>query len=235
MYQLFSIVLCVLSLFFVPACIKTYNLVPPETPQGVNKKDSRQITKEFVRSVKVYDEWETKAMFDVLWVSDDVMRSYVDLYCDRRGTLDKNKMLESENKVTRNDITFYVLADVRDKLHPLLNENLASWTMRLEFGDTKVVPHQKGIKEVELSSEMQSFFGCRYRNIKFKTAYLVTFPKFDPSGKPYITPGKPFRMIISSVAKECVLGWQGGEPVLIRCMRKENNRKLIKDEDYYWI
>jgi hypothetical protein len=221
-----------LSLLILPACIKTYKLVPPEAPQGKEHADSRAIVKNYVRSAKLYEEWETRAFFDVLWLSDQALTSYVNLYCARggKGAAQRDAMLKNELSRHKNYLTFYVLADVRDKLHPDLKDKDAAWKMHLDVDGKKIIPIKDGIKEIEISPELQSFFGYKYRRPKFKTAYVVKFPFSDVSGK-------PFKMIISSVHRQCELGWQGGHPVMIKNLRREKMKpgKFKKDEDYYWL
>lgn len=227
-----------LLIILLPACIKTYKLAPSESPQGEQHKDHRDIVNENLRSVKVYYQWETRAMFDVLWISDDTTKSYVDRYCLRRGKaqLDHDDMLQKELERNKKEIKFYMLADVRDKFHPSLSSPDAAWTIYLELsGDRKVEP--ESIKEVELRPEILAIFGHRFPKPKFKTAYEIVFPATDKSGVRYLDDDKPFNMVISSTNRECMLGWRGAHPVNVK--RVENKctkkRKLIKDEDYYWL
>jgi hypothetical protein len=190
-----------LSLLVIPSCIKTYKLVPSESSQGEELKEKREISREYVRSVKVYREWETDAMFDVLWVSNEVSEAYVDRYCMRRGKsdADKESMIAQELEKNKKEIKFYVLADVRDKFHPSLSDDNPTWTIYLQTKNNhKIVP--TSIKEVELDSEIIEFFGYRYRKPKFKTPYEVIFPATHITNKTptSITEKKPFKMIISS-------------------------------------
>jgi hypothetical protein len=215
------------------ACIKTYKLVPPETPQGKKLKDAKKISEECVRSAKVYDEWETSAGFDVLWLSDDARSSYTEKYCSRRGKseAERQSMLSKESQKNINKTTFYVLADVRDRLHPDMSDKKAAWTMYLEVDGKRIAPEKDSVKEVELAPELREFFGYRYKKPKFKTSYVVTFATT-------IEKNKPFKMILSSVSRQCELGWQGGEPVTIRCLAgkigKCKDGKFQRSEDYYW-
>jgi hypothetical protein len=219
----------------LPSCIRTYKLVPSESPQGSKYKDQREVVKDNLRSVKVYNEWETAAAFDVLWMSEQTQRAYVDSFCMRRGkdTAGHDLMLQTQLAKNESEISFYVLADVRDKFHPSLKDKNASWTMYLELAKSKILPTK--IEEVELDPEILALFGHRYAKPKFKIPYLVTFAAKDLDGKAYITPATPFKMVISSVARLCVLGWQGDEQVLVKEVDNTSQGAVIKDEDYYWI
>jgi hypothetical protein len=216
----------VLNLFVLSSCLKTYKLVPPETPQGEELKDVKKISEEYVRSAKVYDEWETRALFDVLWMSDDARNTANSLYNSRRG-LQPSSIVSTPNKTI-----FYVLSDVRDNLHPDMSDKDAAWTMYLEVEGKKIAPIKDSIKEVELSPEIREFFGYRYRKPKLKASYAVEFQTTIPQNK-------PFKMFISSTSRQCELGWQGGEPVTIRCFAGKKGKckdgKFHRHEDYYWL
>lgn len=227
-----------LFLLLAPACIKTYKLAPSESSQGKEHKDNREVVKENVRTARVYDQWETRATFDVLWLSDRAREAYVDSHCLRRGKDEhaRDTMLQRQLEENQHWISFYVLADVRDPFHPSLSDTNAAWTMYLDVGgQDKVLP--SSIKEVELDPEIVELFGFRFSKPKFKTPYLVKFPAKDVGGSPYVDASKPFKMIISSVNRQCELGWQGGQPVFVKTLQKVCSKKgkLIKDEDYYWL
>lgn len=219
-------------LFSLSACVHTYKLAPSEVPQGKEQKSHKQVTRENVRSARVYDQWETRAIFDVLWVSDDAHRAYADLYCARRGE-EGNRALYDQLvakglKENKEKATFYVLADVRDRMHKELNNKDAAWKMHLDINGKKVAPIKNSIKEVEMKPELRSFFGYKYKQTKFRTAYIVEFPAKKLTGV-------PFKLVLSSVARSCELGWQGAEEVCVKEVRrtKDKERKLI-DEDLYW-
>lgn len=226
-------------LIVFPSCVKTYKLAPSESSQGEEERDYRKIVKENIRSVKVYREWATDAMFDVLWFSPETTHAYVDLFCRRRGMNqnDKQETLKKEFEKLDKKIIFYVLADVRDKFHPSLTDTDATWTMYLKTGSgTKVRP--KMIVETEFPPEILSMFGHRYSAPKFKVPYRVEFPVADEQGIHYLAGDKPFKLVMNSTGRKCVLGWRGGHKVVVkhienRCKKKK--RKFFKDEDCYWL
>ncbi|MBU1008200.1 hypothetical protein KKA53_03930 [Candidatus Dependentiae bacterium] len=233
-------ILC--GVLLLSSCTKAYKLVPSESSQGKEHGDGRDldVVKENLRSVRVYDEWETSAMFDVLWMSDHTRRSYVDQYCARRGksAADKESMVGGELDKNRETISFYILADVRDPFHPELDDKNAAWTIYLDAYGKKIMPSSiKKIGIEELAPELLTLFGHKYRRPKFKKPYLVEFPIKDLQES--IQTKKPFMMVLSSVARQCEIGWQGGHPVLVKEIKnvssKQKGRKRVKDEDYYWL
>jgi len=218
----------------LPGCFKSYKLVPSESSQGKELTDKREVVKKNLRTVRVYNQWSTEAIFDVLWLSEQARRAYVDLYSTRRGKsgVQRKDLLDKELNELQNKIVFYVLADVRAKQNKSLSETNPSWTFFLEAGGTKIP--SSSIQEVELSPEAKALFGDRSRNPKFKIPYRVEFPA---SSVREDVLKKPFKMIISSVSRQCELGWNGGHPVKVKTIGKKRDEKgrLIKDEDYYWI
>lgn len=223
------IVVAILSLIVLPACVKTYKLAPSESPQGKEHKDQREVVKNNLRSARVYNQWETEALFDVLWMSPQTQEAYTKTYCMRRGkSVDAQQDMFNKEVAKANDKqTFYVLADIRDQFKPDLSTKDPAWTMYLTLHNGQRVG-PKTIKEQELAPEIYEIFGHRFSKPKYKTAYEVTFPACDLTG--------PFKMTISSTTRQCELGWKGAHPVSVKkkteCTKK---RKPIKDEDYYWL
>jgi hypothetical protein len=214
----------IITMTLLPSCIKTYKLVPSESTQGKEHPDKRKVIKDNMRSVRVYDQWQTDAMFDVLWMSEQTQHAHAELYHVRRGT---------PMKVTKKEgVEFYILADVRDQFHPELDDDDASWTMYLEVDGTKITPSK--IEKAQLDPEILSLFGHRFPRQKFKKPYRVTFPAGEM--KYTLAEKKPFTMVISSVLRQCTLGWNGAHPVCVKAEScAKNKRKLAKDEDYYWL
>ena len=53
--------------------------------QGEEMPSFSQEVKPFLRSVTIYDQLETKAWFDLLWLSDEVRTAYAKLHVERMG------------------------------------------------------------------------------------------------------------------------------------------------------
>lgn len=211
-------------------------MAPTESSQGKEHRDFREIMTENLRSVSVYNQWETVAHFDALWLSNDTRKEYVTRYCSRRGrSADETEdMLQKDVAKNRETATFYILADVRDKFFPSLSSMTPAWAIHLEMEDgTKVVP--KTIKEVDLEPEFVEMFGHRYKRPKFKLAYEVVFAAKTETL--VLDFKSPFKMVLSSTDRQCEMKWKDTPPV---CLKKINDvclkkRKIRKDEDYYWL
>lgn len=224
--KLFSRFLLISLMFLVPSCIKYHKILKKEFNQGQDHNDNREVAHNYIRSATVYDQFETRGIFNALWMADDVRAAYADVYCDKRGRSSEGKdaLLKRLLEENKHWITFYMLADIRDRVHSSLSEKTPAWTMYLDVGNgEKIDP--VSIKEVELDPEYQFFFGYRF-NLS-KVAYLVKFPAQDLSGVSYVKQGGKVNLVLSSVSKEVELVWD--------LSKIKKGEKLIKDEDFYWI
>lgn len=213
-------------LFFMTSCVKYYDLVKSEFPQGKDQPDQRTIAANYQRTATVYDEFQTKGVFNALWLSDELRTAYVDVYCDKRGLScdEKEEMLKRQLEENKHWVSFYVLADIRSRTNASLSDENAMWTLYAKLGEYEtIVP--ESIKEIDVEPEFQLFFGKTFN--LFKAAYLVKFPitsvTADKLARCNIT---LVRLIVKSVYKECTLTWDKDE------MAKK--RKVLRDEDYYW-
>ena len=221
--------MCVASggLFLLTSCVKYYDVVKSEFPQGEKQPDKRDIAYKYRRTGMVYDEFETKAAFNALWLSDQLRTSYVDVFAHKRG-LDneaKEELLKRQLEENKFWMSFYVLADIRDKTYVSLSDKNAFWTLYAQLDDgNRLLPEL--IKEVDLEPEMQLFLGRAFN--LFKAAYLVKFSiKSDVAEKLEKGNIKNVKLVIGSVHKNCVLAWDKKELI-------KHVRKVECNEDFYW-
>lgn len=214
-----------LALLMLPSCIKHYEVLQCEFPQGCKYETTADITRCFVRSQSVYEQFSTNAIFDVLWLADDVRLAHVDLYARKRGIAKdvRDQMLRQDLEENNHWITFFVLADVRDNRgNGMLSEKDAYWSLYLDVGKRgTVVPET--VKEVELEPEIQALFGKTYNH--FKIAYLVRFPVADADGNEYMRAGQTPILVASSPHKKCCFSWDN-------CFDACKGGQL--NEDFYW-
>ena len=211
-------------LVILPSCVRYDKLVKSEFPQGTSYDDNRDITHHNVRSATLYEQFSTKGVFNALRLSDSTRTKYVDVYTRKRGiTGDAQKAILNRNlEENKHWISFYLLADIRDKTYVSLSEKSSFWSLYLDMGNgVTIVP--ESIKEVDIEPEFQAFFGYRFN--LFKAAYLVKFPIFDNHGKRYEGDDVDVKLVISSPYKKCELEWKKSE---------EKQEELRKDEDFYW-
>jgi len=222
------LMLVCITLTFFSSCIKHYETVESEFNQGKQlKSDSYAIGRSSRRAITVYDEFETKASFAALYLNDATRKAYVDLYNQKRGMsyAKKEEMLKRALEENQHWATFYVLADVHEKMYASLSEPNAVWTLSLKLHDGSILVPEK-IKEVDLEPEYQTFFGSEYNHLK--TAYIVTFP---------ITPAQA--ALLSNAQTSTVVLWMRSPTKEARLQWKPftataNHKKVDTHEDFYW-
>jgi len=208
----------------ISSCVRYDKIVKTEFPQGTSYDDNRDVTYYNVRSVNLYEQFETKAIFNALYLSDATRTKYVDVYTRKRGITGEayKAMLNRNLEENKHWISFYLLADVRDKTYVSLSEKNSSWTLYLDMGNGVTIAPEV-IREVDIEPEYQAFFS--YRFSLFKAAYLVKFPIQDANGKRYDVDNIDLKLVISSPYKKGELVWEKSE---------EAEQTLRKDEDFYW-
>jgi hypothetical protein len=211
------------------SCVKYHDLVKSEFPQGGRLPDQRAIAQRYRRTATLYEEFQTRAVCSALWCSDEWRTAYVDVYGSKRGLSaeSREEMLKRQLEENQHWITFYLLADVRDKTFTSLGDSVASWSVYAEVDGKKMTPAPKkeGIREVELEPELQLFFGPTFN--LFKGAYLIRIPiNQDLAGRLAKRDVRSLKLVVSSSTEYCTLEWTKEQ--------LEEKTKALKDEDFYW-
>ena len=205
--------------------MKYYDVSDSEFPQASKEPDHRDIKHAYKRTQKVYDQFETKAIFDALWLSDDVRTAYVQMYAKKRGLSAeaKEELLKRQLEENKHWVAFYVLADIREHAAGTLGDSTTAWTMFTSI-DKQNMPVES-VKEYDLEPEYQLLFGSISMN--FKTCYLVkcALPP-TMSAKIGNQEFKQLTLTISSPKRKAELTW--------RPEQLKANKTLISDEDFYW-
>ncbi len=226
MYHYAHVLIFSLVLVFIPGCVKYHKIFKSEFPQGVEVQEPSATAEAHLRSCALYDQFQTLALFDVIWFSDRLKSTYVDMISKRYGKDNEAReaLLRRQLEENKHWITFAMLADIRDKTHVGMGEKDSAWSLYIQMLDgEKVQP--VSIKEVELEPEHQIFFGSRFN--MFKKAYLVKFPAKPLGGKAYLDRGESFKMTIASTKKTATIEWS------IDLIKSE--KKVERYEDFYWV
>lgn len=218
MFKINLFVLLSFTILFSSNCslmdnLRYYKISNYEFHQGHDQNDERNALDGNKKKVAIYDEFITKAIFDVLYLSDSVRIAYVNKHVQKKGLDDstKKRLLSTELEQNKNWIKFYILSDIRDKEHDSLTAKNSTWSLFLRFNDeTNVQP--LSIKEVELPPEYQYFFGSRFT--LFQRYYEVTFPAKNLNNRSYIRDKTPFKLFFSSSYKETALIFNEDIPVI---------------------
>ncbi|NBQ17473.1 hypothetical protein EBU24_04090 [bacterium] len=144
--------------------------------QGKTHQFDKKLVKKYLKSVRVYDEFNTVALFDVLWLSNDIRTTYALLHGDMNGLSREaaNAFLRRQLKANDHFLTFYVLS-----AHDIpLNMTPSLWNMYLKIGEKTYSPLE--VKVVEFNPEYRAIFGSVLTN--HKRPYEVKFDRKDPDG-----------------------------------------------------
>ncbi|MGB8366984.1 MAG: hypothetical protein WCD44_01365 [Candidatus Babeliales bacterium] len=196
----------VVLLFFVYclcSCGKLVKWGESNFYQGEELLTEQPIVQQYIRSTTVYDQFTTCAIFDALWLSDEVRGAYADLYAVRYGKNEEQKkvFLRRQLEENRHFITFYVLS-----LYEVpLGDSTAEWSLFLNIDNENYIPTE--IKSIDLAPEYIEFFGKKFT--RFKVAYQVKFDAQDIEDNLLLSPdvGK-FSLCFRSVNKGTKLTWQ---------------------------
>lgn len=170
--------------------------------QGTKLEQSAAAAQAYLKSIVVYDEFTTQAMFDALWLSDAVRTYYVDLCALKYGKSDEQREQNLRRQLAENEhfIMFYVLS-----LYDFpLKEKEAMWSLFLEINGNFYAPVE--LKSVDLTPEYKKIFGKSFS--RFKVPYLVKFNALDIDNKPLITQETShIALHFRSNEKETMLAW----------------------------
>lgn len=168
-----KIFLIQLLLFLLPSCGRIIDWGKESFYQGEDLKSFTDQVVPDIRSVTIYDQLETKASFEVLWLTDQVRTAYAELHAMRysKDADALNAMLRRQLEENNHFITFYLLSTHEVKL----GDPESHWSFTLKVDEQEYQPME--IKEIELPYEYQIFFGKRWN--RFKVPYVIRFRAED--------------------------------------------------------
>jgi hypothetical protein len=148
----------------------------------------REVVKDYIRSLRMYDEFTTLGIFDVMWLSDEVRTVYAQVYTTMLGKDEESQktFLRRQLKANEHYISFYVLSTH----YVMLTAKPTLWAVYLEIDGKKYLPFE--IKSVELPVEYTTFFGSLLT--KHKHPYEIRFDRKDVNGVDLLVPGKAHTM-----------------------------------------
>lgn len=136
-----------------------------------------ELRDEYIRSLRIYDQLTTLALFDVVWLSEPIRRWFSQEYALLYGCAPETILCEQleENML---GTSFYVLAATPHNVDYLLSDTIKPWTLYMKVDGECYKP--SSLKEVELPYIYRIYFGLKYSAAK--KVYLVKFPATVPAG-----------------------------------------------------
>lgn len=211
-------------------------MLASEIPQGkAISLNEHQVLATHLQTVRVYDQFSTKAFFDALFLGEALRRLQCESVCKRMG-LNRDDLWKDHVAQMEEHITFFVLSDIRVPDHASLSDSLCPWSLQLT-NERKEACGPSEIREIELTPEFISFFGARLT--PHKTAYSVKFPAKDKDGKPFIVDGEGFTLRFCSVKTVAKIYWphMGSVSKYDRPLVKTqaNKARRYDAENRYWL
>lgn len=189
------------GMLILAGCGRTTDWIQSNFTQA-HKRTSSSIPCEHIKSITVYDQFSTVAMFNALWLSDAVRTIYADLHNFKHGkNLElSNAFLRRQLEENKHFISFYVLTpyDI------LFGDKNGAWSVSLEVDGNLYAPIET--KVIEMAPEYQSFFGRKLN--RFKATQMLKFSAKDVEEKPIITEKTTaLRLFFRAVDREVILEW----------------------------
>lgn len=176
----------------------------------------------FIASTIVYDQFETIAQFDAIFLTDKARMYYVDYFAQRHILSEEKESVMRQRLLNENKyyISFYIVGSQLEYIYPnnrsfftgrhykqktLLGERDAEWQVKLKVADQEYAPDS--IRVVELPIEWQYFLGAKYS--QFKSVYLIKFDAIDQFDKEILPAGKhKVSLLFTSACYKTMLEWK---------------------------
>lgn len=190
------------AILLLSGCGGVVDWVEDSFSQGKEYSYNRKLVNEYLKSIRLYDQFTTVALFDALWLSDEIKTEYADMYVKIHGRSEdvRNTFLRRQLKANSNELSFYVLSlnDVS------LNVKPVQWLLHLEIDGEKYLP--SSVKSVELVPEYILFFGKHLT--KHKRVYEVKFDNKNPDGNDILTDqSKKMSLVFSGPHLHSSMDW----------------------------
>jgi hypothetical protein len=196
------LLLCVL-----PGCRRVVEWGKKCFYQGESIPFDKPLMKRSIKSFAAYDEFDTVARFDALWLSNEVRTEYARLHAYTYGKSDAfyQALLRRQLEENKHFITFYVLS----LFDAPLGDSESEWSLFLQVNGTNIAPSE--IKVIELLPEYKTFLGTRCS--KFRVPYRVMFDAKDIEDQAVLSQDtKEIELIFRSTNRELTLRWDYAMP-----------------------
>lgn len=186
----------------LPNCGRVIDWTASNFYQGEERTYDRSVISKYLRSKRVYDQLDTVAMLDVLWLSPAVRTVYADMVSNVYGKDEErhNAFLRRQFEEARHFISFYVLSTYGITL----GDSKSEWVITLRINDNYYTPID--IKLVELPLEYKAMLSDRLN--RFKLPYLIRFDARDVQERSLLEYTDQIELVFRSINREAVLVWK---------------------------
>jgi len=191
-----------LSLLILSGCGRIVDWGKSNFKQAEKIKFKYKEARQDLKSIIVYDQLTTVAMFDALWLSDNVRMAYVDLHAMKYGKSEEQKKTMLRRQLAENShfISFYLAVPYE----LILGEKNSKWSISLEIDGESYLPIE--VKVIDINPEYKAIFGEKFT--RFKNLYSIRFDAKNVQEHSLITPDtKELKLYFRSTKKEVELSW----------------------------
>lgn len=167
----------------------------------MHKEDDRAV-KKYLRGIRLYDQFETVGIFDVLWNADELCTIYSRIHAAKMGKDREAELAFLRRQLSSN--TYFVTMYVLSMNENPLTTSASSWVLYLDIDGKHYLPAD--IKIVELAPEYTQFFGSCISN--HKQSYEIKFNRKDPDGNDILEGKKIVKLFFSNTRYFASVGWQ---------------------------
>jgi hypothetical protein len=215
--------LLLVSVVLLSGCGGVKDWINETFDQGKVHKEDKKVIDNYLRSIKIYDQFTTIAIFDALWISDEVRKLYANTYVAMHGRSEevRKTFLRRQLKANSHFITFYVLST-----HEIpLNLKPATWVTHLKIGEKNYSPVE--VKSVELVPEYELLFGKVMTN--HKRPYEIRFDRKDAEGKDILDGADKIALYFSGPHHYSSVEWDIGGHNCPGPMEQKDNEDSNRD------
>ncbi|HJM68463.1 MAG TPA: hypothetical protein QGF02_00820 [Candidatus Babeliales bacterium] len=187
--------------------------------QGCDLPNNVNCVQDYIRSVRVYDEFTTLGIFNAIWLAPAVQNAALDTRALKYNLSNRDKKASSEAIIedANKYVSFYMLAYQPRWLGSIFGKKDSHWNMVLEIDGKRYEPLEIKRKEIEdIDPIYLGYF--RERLTRHKKIYFVRFAATEPGGKSLFTPEThEITLCVRSLSKQVALGWElcsGPEQIL---------------------
>jgi hypothetical protein len=195
-----------LTFSLIQGCLDPDRILSCEFSQVTRLTPKNDRLSSILKSITLYDGLETKAHFDVVWMSDEAQALYVNLHAEKQGLsgVKARALLQQRLEENEQTITMYVLASVVDDSHISLSDHNSSWSLSLETASgLRIRPDS--ISEEDIQPEIRFLFGHRFA--RFKKMYKVVFPATTLTREPFFAPGDKLTLVCAGAGMYGTEAW----------------------------
>ena len=199
----------ILALCCLSGCRRYYDWGKSFFVQADNRTLGDSCVKQYHTYVTAHQGFETVGWFDILWMSDPVWEWYKGQLAQRYGLTEGAvfDLQEEQDAQTSAYITFYVLMSQpnvpTDPLARFATHTPSQWAITLAIDGKEYQARE--IKQLDLSPEMQAFFGWHYN--RYRGAYRVKFARHTDTNADLLQAGDTMELKFRSVKHELDFVW----------------------------